>query len=78
MLVESTAYKQDTGDTIYPASGPQGGNPTCCLSGCIDDVITGVSKLGLRMRWIAVTTGVAGCDCDCERDLGTTAPPVLL
>ena len=58
MLVESTAYKQDTGDTIYPASGPQGGNPTCCLSGCIDDVITGVSKLGLRVRWVAVTTSV--------------------
>ena len=37
MLVESTAYKQDTVDTIYPASGPRRGNHTCCLSGCIDD-----------------------------------------
>ena len=46
------------GDTIYPASGPRGGNPTCCLSDCIDDVITGVSKLGLRVRWVALCTGV--------------------
>ena len=26
--------------------------------------ITGVSKLGLRVRWIAVATGVVSCNCD--------------
>ena len=60
MLVESTAYKQDTGDTIYPASGPQGGNPTCCLSDGIDDDVTGVSKLELRvLRVVLVSVVVA-------------------
>ena len=75
MLVESTAYTQDTGDTIYPASGPRGGNPTCCFSDCIDDCgYRGVKArasgaLGLLLlRVLRVVIAISG----------STAPPVIL